>query len=211
MATGQRAEVIQELDALQKPSGDLAFLESHIDLKRMAASGHSAGGMAIQSLSSYAGVHVLMPMASGGVCDGSELQSSLILGGMTDGIAAYSGQQDGYANAKPKKRLVGLAKAGHMAFTGFCPIGASSGGILAAAQKAGVMFDPLFLSIVEPLSSDGCQEGSLPAQEGWDAINYATAAALEETLLCIPDRSAQLAMLMMHFPEAVGEYKEELQ
>lgn len=211
MANGQAGEVVQVLDALKEPSGDLAFLASHIDLTRMAASGHSAGGGAIRALSNYPDVRLLMPMASGGVCDGAELESTLVMGGLTDAIAAYTSQQDGYANAKPKKRLVGLAKAGHMAFTAFCPIGASDGGILAAAQKAGVMFDPIFLSVVGPLASDGCQAGSLPAEEGWAAINYATSAALEETLLCISDRAAQLAMLPMRFPNAVGEYQEELQ
>jgi pimeloyl-ACP methyl ester carboxylesterase len=210
MASGQGAEVISVLDALKTPTADLAFLASHIDLTRMAATGHSAGGMAIAALSSYPNVQVLIPMASGGVCAGPSLKSTLVMGAMQDSILAYSGQQQGYMEAPAPKRLVGLNKAGHMAFTSFCPIGAGSGGILMAAQNAGVMFDPVFLSVVGPLAADGCSASNLPAELGWRAINFATAGVLEETLLCMPERAGQLAQAAKLFPDAIGEFQESL-
>jgi len=149
-------------------------------------------------------------MASGGVCAGPSLKSTLIMGATQDSIVAYSGQQQGYADAPSPKRLVGLARAGHMAFTSFCPIGAGEGGILMAAQNAGVMFDPLFLAVVGPLAADGCSADNLSAELGWRAINFATTGVLEETLLCMPERADLLQQTQALFPEAVEELQESL-
>ena len=118
----QTQEAVGMLDALQEPTGDLAFLAGHIDMTRVGAAGHSAGAMGVASLSAYQNVLVVAPMAGGGVCANSNLRSSLILGGMVDGIVAYSRQQSGFGTTPTPKRLVGLARGGHMAFTAFCPI-----------------------------------------------------------------------------------------
>ncbi len=207
-AGGQRGEAVAVLDELQEPSGEIEFLRGKLDMTRVGAAGHSAGGAAIAALSDYPGVQVVAPMSFGGVCDGDFVRSSLVMGGMEDGIVPYSWQQRGYEGSPLPKRLVGLADAGHMAFTSFCPIGAEEGGILAAARNAGVEFEPIFYSIIEPLSSDGCGEDSLAPELGWEATSYATAAAFEETLLCLPERGSQLSQLRRLYPEAVGEFRE---
>lgn len=207
-AGGQRAEAVTVLDALQEPAGDLEFLAGRLDMTRVGAAGHSAGGAAIAALSQYPGVQVVAPMSFGGVCEGRYVRSSLVIGGMADGIVAYSIQQRGYRDSPRPKRLLGLANAGHMAFTSFCPIGADEGGILAAARNAGVEFDPIFYGIIEPLSTDGCGDDSLTPEVGWEVTNAATAGAFEEVLLCLPERGAQLSQLRRRYPEAVGEYLE---
>jgi hypothetical protein len=209
-AASQPKEARAVLDALQSPTGDLDFLVGHIDMTRAGAAGHSAGGGAVSGLSDYPGVKVIIPMAARGVSAGPSLKSTLVMGGMTDQIAQYSGVKAGYASSPAPKRLVGITGAGHMAFTSFCPIGADQGGILAAAQRAGVVFDPAFLATIGPLAADGCQPANLPAEQGWEVIQYATAGALEETLLCLPERAAALAKLPTLFPKAVGEYAEQL-
>ena len=205
---GQRAEAVSVLDALQEPAGELAFLRGRLDMTRVGAAGHSAGGAAIAALSDYPGVQVVAPMSFGGVCDGRYVRSSLVMGGMEDGIVSYAIQQRGYRDSPTPKRLIGLTDAGHMAFTSFCPIGAEEGGILAAARNAGVEFDPIFYGIIEPLSSDGCGEGSLAPELGWEVTSYATAAAFEEILLCRPERGLQLSRLRELYPGAVGEFLE---
>jgi hypothetical protein len=74
-----------------------------------------------------------------------------------------------------------------------------------------VVFDPAFEAIVAPLASDGCQPDKLPAERGWEVINFATAGAFEETLLCLPERAAELSKVRERFGDAVGEYQEQLQ
>ncbi|MFH2006019.1 MAG: hypothetical protein ABI333_05475 [bacterium] len=206
---GQRAEGIELLDALHSPQGDLAFLDGYIDTTRMGAAGHSAGGGAVAALPGYAGVQVVAPMSMRGTCEGAETVSSLVMGGMADGIIAYSQTQDGYESSPSPKRLVGLTDAGHMAFTSFCPIGASEGGILQAAQNAGVQFDAFFLSIIEPLASDGCGPDALAPELGWAATNFVTTAAFEERLLCLPERGHMLRRVLEFHPVAVGEFRED--
>jgi len=160
--------------------------------------------------SNYQNVQVVAPMAGAGVCASSSLRSSLVMGGMQDSIVAYSSQQSGFDTTPTPKRLVGLKDAGHMAFTAFCPIGKDRGGILQAAMNAGVMFDPSFISLVGPLAADGCGPNNLAAERGWQVIDFATAGAFEEILFCLPERAAELSRIPDLFPDAVGDFHEEL-
>ena len=47
-------------------------------------------------------------MASRGTSETETLQSTLILGGVDDAVAAYSGQVGGFESSPSKKRLIGL-------------------------------------------------------------------------------------------------------
>jgi len=192
------------LDALATPAGEIAFLGGHLDGKRIGMAGHSAGGGAIRGFGGRA--QVLMPLAAGGTQAGAALSSTLVMGGTDDGIARYSQQQSGYGSSPARKRLVGLSKAGHLAFSDLCFIGRDRGGILMIAQSHGVTVP----AIVGSLARDGCKPGQLAAETGWQIIEYATAAALEETLMCSPAMGAQLAHIQGQFPD-VGELQELLQ
>ena len=209
VAGDQTRDLVYMLDSLKMPASDLAFLAGHVDLARVGAAGHSAGAIAVSTMGAYPGVQVVVPMAGGGTCGGTSLKSTLIIGGIKDGIVVFSTQQNGFTSSPAPKRLVGLSNAGHMAETSFCPIGASAGGIINAAKQAGVMFNPIFESFITPLSSDGCGMGALPAERGWEIIDYASSSAFEERLLCLPSRGAQLSAIQSHYPE-VGEFKEQL-
>ncbi len=193
------------LDALAKPEGEIGFLAGKIAQDRLALAGHSAGGGAIAGFGDRPGVKVLIPMAAQGVKAGAALQSTLILGGMDDGIASYSGQVSGYGSSPKKKRLVGLTKAGHLAFSDLCAIGKAQGGILQVALDHGIMVNPL----IATLAKDGCKPGQLEPEKGWAIVNAATSAALEETLSCSTTAGQQLAGLKEHYAD-VGEYKEDL-
>ncbi len=208
-AGGQTGDMVKMLDALKTPSGDIGFLAGNVDLERMGASGHSAGGNAVYAMGAYPGVKVVIPQAASGTCDGGYVESTVVIGGMADSIVAYSSQRSGYTSSPQPKRLIGLAKAGHMAMTSFCPIGEDEGGIIQAAKNAGVRFNPLFEGMISPLASDGCGPNSLPAEKGWEIINYATSAAFEEILMCIPERGEQLSTIQDRYEE-VGRYEEQL-
>lgn len=191
------------LDALAQPSGEAAFLAGHLAEGHLAMSGHSAGGGAVAGFGDRA--QVIIPMAAGGAAPGMTLKSALILGGMNDGVASYSGQQSGYQSSPKAKRLVGLSGAGHLAFSDICAIGADQGGLLQIAEGHGVTVPAL----VATLGKDGCNPGQLPPEKAWPIVNHATSAALEETLACGASSKAKLAGIQAAYAD-VGEYQEDL-
>ena len=189
--------------ALETLEGEWSFLDGFIDLKRLGAAGHSAGGGAIGALSDRA--QVLIPMASRGTSETDTLQSSLILGGVDDGVAAYSGQVGGFESSPSKKRLIGLENAGHLAFSDLCNLGADKGGLVEIATQYGVT-GASFASFLW----DGCDEGQLPFEAARDIVNYSTTIVLKETLHCDASRVSLLPDIATKF-EAVFEYRELLE
>lgn len=182
------------LTAAQAPSDDLAFLDGSLDTTRVGLTGHSFGGAAIKGFGGWPGVRVLLPMTGGGVdppTGDSELELSVILGALDDGIIPWSRLEDAFQLAPTPRLLVGLANAGHLAPTSLCALGADRGGLLEIAVANGVTV-PSFIAI---LATDGCAPDQLPPAEGWAAINAVTAAALEHALHCtgaLPDLAPAL-------------------
>lgn len=205
LGADQEGDARTLLDTLESPVGEAAFLAGRVSPERRAVVGHSAGGAALAGLGLESGVRVLIPMAAGGVNPGPALRSALILGAMDDGVVDYAQQQDGYETSPSPKRLVGLADAGHLAFSDLCAIGEDQGGLLQVAIDHGIEVNPLIAS----LAQDGCEEGQLPHERGWAIINHATAAALEEHLACSAGAADALSTIAEAFPE-VGELREAL-
>jgi acetyl esterase/lipase len=199
----QAAQGTMLLDDLAKLSGDAAFLNGHVDLTRLAAAGHSAGGGAIAGYGDRA--KVLIPMAAGGSTAAAALVSTLVMGAKDDGVVAYTNQQNGYQSSPKKKRLVGLSNSGHLAFSDLCFIGRDKGGLLQIAQDHGITVNPL----IAQLAQDGCKTGQLPPEKAWPIVNFATTAALEETLACGAGSAAKLTQIQMTYPD-VGDYLEDL-
>ena len=201
----QTGDAMRVLDALAMPDGELSFLSGHIDMHQIGLSGHSAGGGAIEGFGAREGVRILIPLAAGGSTGGGSLASTLVMGGEDDGVAPFSGQRNGYASSAPTKRLVGLANSGHLAFSDLCFVGRDRGGLLAIAQENGIQINPL----IAGLARDGCEQGQLEAERGWQIINFATSAALEETLHCDADMSATIRSIQSVYSE-VSTYEEQL-
>ncbi|MEO8554243.1 MAG: hypothetical protein ABI678_29910, partial [Kofleriaceae bacterium] len=66
--------------AVGQPAGDLAFLAGHVDAKRLAVAGHSAGAGAAAAASGKPGVRVVISMAGvATTAAGPELESALYL------------------------------------------------------------------------------------------------------------------------------------
>lgn len=193
--TGNTRTLLTELRT--KPP---AFLAGALDLGRMAASGHSAGGMAIAALGDEPGMQVLMPLAAGGSKPGPALRSTLVMAGAADGVVKVDQSYKGYAESPSPKRWISLGKAGHLAFSDLCVIGASQGGILQVALDSGIEVLP----IIATLARDGCGPENLPPEEGFAVIHAATSAALEETLTCRGDQSALFAQLPTQLPAAAS-------
>ena len=170
----------------------------------MALSGHSAGGGAIEDFGDRASV--LMPMAAGGVAAGSLLESALILGAQEDQVVAYSAQVNGYESTEaPKKRLVGLSPAGHLAFSSLCAITNAAGEDIVTI---GTNADVCGLALAGALFD--CDASYVAAARGWEIVNDVTSAVLEETLQCAPSRADGFATLQDRYPE-VAELQEALE
>jgi len=190
------------LAALAEPSGELEFLAGHVDTERVAISGHSAGGSAAASQTPKPGIRVSIPMASGqAVVETPALESSLLLGGLADGIVPYGGTQSGYADSPAPKRLVGIDNAGHLAFSDICELQNDDGqdilevaleADVCGAQFAGFLFD--------------CDPSFIDPAIANHLINYASTAVLEEVLKCSegPDLFADFDS-----QDGVAEYLED--
>lgn len=187
--------------AIESPTGGLEFLADHLDGARIAMAGHSAGGGAIEDGGDVA--QVLIPMAAGGVSAGAALRSTLVLGAQSDQVVAYEDQQAGYASSPSPRRLVGITNAGHLAFSSLCSIKNAEGqDFLAIAEE----FDVCGAQLASLLFD--CDDTYTPDPTNWQITNYASSAALEETLHC-SDAGANFASIQRRFPE-VGEFLEAL-
>ena len=205
----QSADTKKIIRNVNRPSASLGFLQGRIDAGRIGVAGHSAGGSAIRSLGNEKGVRVVVPMASGGVNDGKYLLSSLTMGAENDAISSYSNQLEAYTSSSPQnhKRLVGIANSGHLAFTDICAIEKDKGGLLGIGEYYGLDFP----SILVDLGTDGCQEGMLSPEEGWEIINYASTAVFEETLQCSDISTDSIQLIESMYPGKIADFKEDVE
>jgi pimeloyl-ACP methyl ester carboxylesterase len=199
-----RRDVKRMLAAVRGEGSAFEFLGHRLDGSRVAIAGHSAGGLALASFGDLA--QVLIPMAAGGVQRGRALESTLVLGGTADTVVPYRRQRLGYALSPAPKRLVGLAKAGHLAFSNICTItnenGESLSKILDGAGVCGASV------VTTPMRLECDDDDLLPAQDAWEVINPVTAAVIEETLYCDPDAARVFETLEDDYP-AVAELLEK--
>ncbi|HLT35335.1 MAG TPA: hypothetical protein VK034_03595, partial [Enhygromyxa sp.] len=150
------------------------------------------------------GVRVSIPMASGqAVQSTAALESSLLLGGLADGVVSFSSTQNGYAGSPTPKRLVGINNAGHLVFSDICEIENDDGqDILEVAVEAGVCGAQFAGFLFD------CDPNFIDPVLGKTIINYSTTAVLEEVLKCV-DGPDLFEGFQTTYP-AVAEYQEEL-
>jgi dienelactone hydrolase len=191
------------LDALVAPAGELAFLAGRIDLTRIGLSGHSAGGGGIEDFGSAPGVRVLIPLAAGGVTPSATLESTLIMGGVNDQVVDYANQTQGYADAAPPKRLVGVGNTGHLFPTDLCWMTNASGQDIVTTAT---MYDIKNANLASQLFD--CPPDQLAREVAREIVNYATTAAFEEKLTC--KAGDPFATLQAKYPD-VAELEEQLQ
>ena len=168
------------IEALDHPAGNAAFLDGRIDMAQLGMAGHSAGAFALMGFGDVA--KVLVPMAGSGVMPGGALQSTLVMGGLDDGVVAPKMTLAGYDAAPAPKRFVGIADAGHLVFSDLCAIKNAAGqNILEIGEQYHIMNAEL-----ASILFDGCGAGYLTPEQGWDIVNYASTAVFEATLQCHP-------------------------
>jgi hypothetical protein len=203
--TGPAQDLNRDVDALiagmTAKSGGFAFLGSSIDMGRIGIGGHSQGGLAAGSMGNKTNVQVVLPFAqlgSAAVTMSANTKSALFVCGKNDSVTQFSASQTGYNNTRTaKKRLVGITAGNHMDVTDLCAEKNSMGKLaIQVASEAGVC-NPVTLGLLAGLA----QCGTMPdATKGPAIVNYASAAALEETLHC-QDRAAAFSSLRSKFPQ----------
>lgn len=197
-----RSDVEAILAAVRGRDDVFGFMHGRLDPTRVAIAGHSLGGMELASMGDIA--EVLIPMAARGVQPGAALESTLVLGGTADAIVSYDQQRRGYATSPAPKRLVGLANAGHLAFSTACTITNAEGQDLGEiAIEADICGASTLVSQMQ------CGPRLLPEPEAWQIIDTVTAAVLEETLHCDPAMATTFDTLRARY-SAVAELREEL-
>jgi hypothetical protein len=225
--TANYASDIQgQITALTTPSGDLAFLGNHVDMSRIALSGHSVGGCTVSGLAADSNVQLIMPLSSDATTPtSSTLKSILYFSGMSDTVFTYATGLGGvgdlvcpgaagtvttaYTNsAGPpavKKRLVGVTGGGHLVPTDLCQKNADNNNAIQVLHNHHYCGVDAVAVVGLPALFD-CGAAGFDWQAGVKDLNYASTAALEETLMC-QDRTAQFASLKTNLP-TVGDFKE---
>jgi len=193
LSADQEGDTQTLLRAVRNPSSQLAFLAGHIAGNRIGLGGHSAGGVAISDLGDESGVMVIIPMASGGVEEGSNVVSSMMMGGLDDQAATADIVRSAYEDVTFKKRLVHIPDAGHMAFCSVC-------GIVTSTDED--------LGALAGIANDGCGEQYMDPALSTEIINFASTAVYEETLRCSTTAAAQIDSISSRYPGVVYEYDE---
>jgi hypothetical protein len=197
-------DVAAMLPAVRDGSGGFSFLSGVYDASRIAIVGHSQGGLIAARLSDAPGVRMVISMAGGrGIEESSTLESVLVIGGMEDALVGWDLQQSCYEDSPSPKRLVGIAGAGHLVVTDLCGASNEDGqDPLEVAQEYGICGTSFAAGLWD------CDDSYVSQDLGTEMVNYATTAALEETLHC-RDRDAAFAQLRSLFPE-IGALEESL-
>ncbi len=183
----------------------------HLDMNRVGAVGHSAGGSAVEKLAVVdpsVKVFVGLAGASYGAFGqtatgaGSTVPSKpgLLMYGTEDKVVTPGGMTSAYNALKPPKRLIGLQGSGHLVFSDICRLAVSRGGLVALAEAAGL---PIPAGL-DTLGTDGCTAGDLPVGDAWPAINQSVTAELRWALGFDPTQ-AGLDGLVSAFPGVISQ------
>lgn len=215
-------DVKAQIDALTAHSGDLAFLGDRADMKNLGISGHSQGGCVTAELGALPNVKVLIPMSGSYPAQTNPaLKSIFYISGIQDKVIGYdfplignvvcplfSSSTLGAYEASPgppqvKKRVVGIEGGGHLVVTDLCQTNAQGRNPIDEAAFSKVCGVQTAVIIGLPNLND-C--GTIDWQKGLHAVNYASTAALEESLHCL-DRTQQFAEMQSKVPE-ITQFKE---
>ncbi len=211
----QAGDARKVLNALASPSGDIAFLKDHIDMKRVGVMGHSAGAQAVSSLGDVA--DVIIPYAGGAAITAARVKSVMFVTGDADAVVAPStGGYDG-TTSKPKRRAW-ITKGGHLVGGSLCVIRDPSdpaNDIVKLADKyqiGNAFVRPAFSGLFDGCNAtpDAADGKFIPESRGIAILNYVSTGQFEEALHCSSTAAAQLARTQAVFGDDVSQYEEKL-
>jgi len=162
-------------EALVEPRDDdpFAAFRPVLDTTRIGVTGHSLGSIFVQTIVDRPNIAVRIALAGAGGSDDATLPTLVVLG-ETDGIA----RPPETIEPRPHRWTAVIPRAGHLAFTDLCALGADRGGSLAIAKAHGVAIP----AMLDQLGTDGCRPTDAPAAETHPAIRAVTTGVLEAVL-----------------------------
>jgi len=167
------------LTGFREGDAGLDFLESRVDLNRIAVIGHSAGANAATEAAALDGVQVVISMAGSGSTDVSDLDSALFLGAMADDVVSFSRTQAAYEATAAPRRLVGISGGGHLIFSDICELTNDDGkDLVEIATESGVC-GTQFASLLFD-----CDANTIPAPDSKAIVKRASTWELETQLHC---------------------------
>jgi predicted dienelactone hydrolase len=201
-------ETIAWLD--DEAARDGSFFEGHVELDRLAATGHSAGGRAALLLATREPrVETVVGLAAAASLgeDGPEQVPAreLLVAGARDRIVSARSIREFYDAEAPPKTYLSIEGAGHLAFSDICLIGRAEGGILSIARDSGIFVNPLLAN----LARDGCLPQDLYAPISWPIFHHFAVAEIRAAL-GVDDPAVGLdAEAAACFAELVAEFDRQ--
>lgn len=171
------------IDAV-RTANDEGVLAGSVDLERIAAVGHSAGGGSVLAFAATGAVDGYVSLASGAPVpdDGSAPQlpdvPSFFMAGSTDAVVPADTRTRPAFDAAPAPSLLWILEGvGHNGFDDFCTFGGGTGIVgVAEASGLGALLDSL--PQLRTLGEDGCLPPSVPVEQTFGIINHAVTSWL---------------------------------
>lgn len=174
-------DLLGTLALMEAENGGGPF-EGRIDLGKVAAVGHSAGGGTVLAAASDPALKGYVSMASGafGAAEGEPLpdRPSFFLAGSTDAIVPPDTRTRPAFEAAPAPSLLWVIEGvGHNGFDDFCTFGGGTG-IIGVAEASGLGDLLGAIPGLRDLGEDGCVPPSVPVAQTFPIINHAVTSWL---------------------------------
>lgn len=160
------------------------LLSKHVDLSRVAAIGHSAGGRASESAAAAdTRIDTFVGLAGAVNAFGDPVAlpevPGMLVAATDDGIVSLENMRAAYDAMGSPKRFVEIGGSGHLVFSDICEIGAGKGGLTALAAAIGI--DLTKLGSLAKLATDGCLDPAIAPTDAWPSIEQVVVAYLRRT------------------------------